>query len=99
VELLKGQVDQVKGVMNDNFKKVNERGVQLDVLDDKADNLQNEALLFEKQAKQLKRKHCLKNFKLWIILISIIIIIVIVIVGAIGGGLAYHFITTGNNKS
>ncbi|GBP16119.1 Synaptobrevin [Eumeta japonica] len=70
------QVDEVKGIMETNVIKVLERDQKLSELDERADELQYGASLFEQQAKSLKKKFWLKNLKMMIIMGVILVVIV-----------------------
>ncbi|XP_019861567.1 PREDICTED: vesicle-associated membrane protein 3-like [Amphimedon queenslandica] len=77
--------------MKDNIEKACARGDELNDLDVRAENLNEDAGLFQKQSTQLRRKYRNKNYKLWAILICIILIIVLAIAGVVAGLLGCHF--------
>ena len=51
---VKGELEEVKGVMVENIEKVLERGEKIELLVDKTDRLNQTAFKFEKTSKQLK---------------------------------------------
>eukprot|EP00730_Choanoeca_flexa_P009856 TRINITY_DN14215_c0_g1_i1.p1 TRINITY_DN14215_c0_g1~~TRINITY_DN14215_c0_g1_i1.p1 ORF type:complete len:217 (+),score=63.14 TRINITY_DN14215_c0_g1_i1:165-815(+) len=79
------QVDEVKDVMVQNIEKVLQRGEQIDLLVDKADNLELEAGRFNKNATKLRKKMWWKNMKCQLMMVFIFIALIIVIVAAAGG--------------
>eukprot|EP00294_Goniomonas_avonlea_P006823 CAMPEP_0114558016 /NCGR_PEP_ID=MMETSP0114-20121206/10145_1 /TAXON_ID=31324 /ORGANISM="Goniomonas sp, Strain m" /LENGTH=230 /DNA_ID=CAMNT_0001743355 /DNA_START=16 /DNA_END=708 /DNA_ORIENTATION=+ len=82
---VQAQVDEVKVVMQDNVQKMLENHEKLEDLDDKANQMVNEASHFKKQSTQLKNRMWWQNCKLWVILIIIVIVVLAIIVGAICG--------------
>ncbi|KAJ9656644.1 Vesicle membrane receptor protein (v-SNARE) [Coniosporium apollinis] len=70
-------MDTTVGIMRDNVKKVSERGVRLDSLQDKADNLTVSAQGFRRGANRVRKQ-------MWICVIAgITIVLVIVVVPAV----------------
>ncbi|KAK8631093.1 hypothetical protein V6N13_079857 [Hibiscus sabdariffa] len=61
---VKAQVSEVKGVMIENIEKVLDRGVKIDILVDKTENLRSQAQDFRQQGTQMRRKMWLQNMKL-----------------------------------
>lgn len=76
------QVEEVTGVMRQNIDKVIHRGENLDNITERSDLLAHASTDFRQSATKLRKKLCLRNSKMWVILI-IIIIVLIVIVGVI----------------
>eukprot|EP00163_Fabomonas_tropica_P009514 TRINITY_DN1932_c0_g1_i1.p2 TRINITY_DN1932_c0_g1~~TRINITY_DN1932_c0_g1_i1.p2 ORF type:complete len:227 (+),score=38.48 TRINITY_DN1932_c0_g1_i1:337-1017(+) len=76
------QVEDVKGVMHDNINQILATHDDLEVLQDKTENMRHEAHVFQKQSTQLKRNEWWKNMKLKII-ITLVVLFVLVIVGLI----------------
>ncbi|KAK8495694.1 hypothetical protein V6N13_100117 [Hibiscus sabdariffa] len=60
---VKAQVSEVKGVMIENIEKVLDRGVKIDILVDKTENLRSQAQDFRQQGTQMRRKMWLQNMK------------------------------------
>eukprot|EP01086_Lenisia_limosa_P004368 TRINITY_DN195_c1_g1_i1.p1 TRINITY_DN195_c1_g1~~TRINITY_DN195_c1_g1_i1.p1 ORF type:complete len:101 (-),score=36.18 TRINITY_DN195_c1_g1_i1:82-384(-) len=82
---LQNDVDDVKVIMQDNIDKVIDRGEKLDTMQNKADNLNNQAGAFQKRSTQLKREMWWKNMKLNLIIGGIILIVVYFLVAAVCG--------------
>ncbi|XP_065890090.1 vesicle-associated membrane protein 8-like [Dysidea avara] len=80
---LRGQVDEVKGLMVENIDRVQQRGENLYNLDERTKILEQDAKQFNQLGGDLKKKMWWKNVKLWIILIIIVIVILIAIIIAI----------------
>lgn len=74
------QVDEVKGVMEENVRKVIERGENLNKLDDKAKNLENNAGMFAKTTTDARKKFQMKNLKWTIALIACLSLLVLIVV-------------------
>jgi hypothetical protein len=80
---VQNQAHAVQLAMIDNINKTLARGEQIENLDDKARMLEERASIFNKDAKALRRKMCMKNarngFIIFIILALIIGFIVLII--------------------
>ncbi|OQR69237.1 Vesicle-associated membrane protein 1 [Tropilaelaps mercedesae] len=74
------QVDDVVDIMRNNLDKVMERDAKLSDLDERATQLQEGALVFEKQATSLKRKQWWRNMKMRIILGVVFAVVILIIV-------------------
>ncbi|CAI5965739.1 unnamed protein product [Closterium sp. NIES-65] len=72
---LLGQVEEVKGVMLENMKKVINRGEKLEVLNEQANVLQENAGQFKKAATKVKAKMWWENMKIKIIVIIILVLL------------------------
>ncbi|GJP44648.1 hypothetical protein CLOM_g4014 [Closterium sp. NIES-68] len=72
---IQGQVEEVKGVMLENMRKVINRGEKLQVLEEKANVLQEEALKFKKGAKAVKAKMWWENMKIKVLFIIIAVLL------------------------
>lgn len=86
---LRGQVDDVRGVMSQNIERVMERGERLDDLVDKTGNLEQNAVKFRQTSRKVKRKMWWKNTKMTLILIVVAIAIILIIIFSVvpmGGG-------------
>ncbi|XP_003747368.1 vesicle-associated membrane protein 2 [Galendromus occidentalis] len=80
LEEVKQQVDDVVDIMHDNLKSVMQRGDNLTDLSSRADQLEENAKAFEKQAVTLKRKQWWQNMKMKIILGIILAVIIAIII-------------------
>jgi vesicle-associated membrane protein 7 len=69
---VKGQIEDVKGVMVENIEKVLQRGEKIELLVDKTEALNQSAKKFQKASKSLKQAMWWKNVKMWL-LISVIV--------------------------
>mmetsp|Transcript_3999 Transcript_3999/g.10031 ORF Transcript_3999/g.10031 Transcript_3999/m.10031 type:complete len:253 (+) Transcript_3999:127-885(+) len=65
VSRVTGEIEEVKQVMVENIDRVLERGEKIELLVDKAENLNQQAFKFRKQSTALKRALWLKNLKLY----------------------------------
>ncbi|XP_011016158.1 PREDICTED: vesicle-associated membrane protein 722-like [Populus euphratica] len=83
---VKAQVSEVKGVMMENIEKVLDRGVKIELLVDKTDNLHSQAQDFRQHGTQIRRKMWWQNMKIKLIVLAILIALIIIIVLSICGG-------------
>jgi vesicle-associated membrane protein 7 len=86
---VKRQVDDVKGIMVQNIDKVLGNQEKIELLVDKTDALESNAVRFKKSSKQLKNVMWWKNMKLMLCIGFVIIFIIFVISAAACGGLTY----------
>ena len=80
---VKLQLDKTKDVMHENFEKVIKRGDDLVVLEEKADDLEKQSVIFERKSAKLK---CMEKMKLYrnnIIIAFIVILILVIIIVSI----------------
>lgn len=89
------QVDEVKGVMQDNIQSVLRNQENIETLLDQTDTMKNEATGFQRSANRAKEKMWWKNVKLQIV----IIVIVIVIIGAVIAGVVSKVTGSGSNSN
>lgn len=80
IQQLQNTLDETTGVMRDNIRQMNERGEILQDIDTRADELQNNASMFNKTANQVRKDMWKKNLKLKLCVAIIIIVILIVII-------------------
>mmetsp|Transcript_40747 Transcript_40747/g.49429 ORF Transcript_40747/g.49429 Transcript_40747/m.49429 type:complete len:216 (+) Transcript_40747:146-793(+) len=66
---VKGEIAGVKKGMVENIDKVLDRGEKLELLVDKADNLQGDAFRFKKSSTRLKQQMWLKNVKFMVMVV------------------------------
>jgi vesicle-associated membrane protein 7 len=71
---VKGQIDEVKGIMISNIDKVLERGNQIDSLVVQTEELSNVSSDFRVKSKAVKNAMFWKNVKLILILLVIIVV-------------------------
>ena len=76
---IENEIDNTKGIIQNSFGLVIDRGEKLEDLVDKSENLSHRALIFNTQSKRLKRKMCIKKLKMTVLLIFIILLIILVI--------------------
>lgn len=74
-----GQVEKVKGTMQDNIANMLKNTEQAESLAEKSDQLNEQASVFKKNSKTLKKQMAWKNLKMTLILGGVVIIILIVI--------------------
>lgn len=77
---IQAQIDETVGVMRDNINKVNERGENLDSLQNKTDSLAVSAQGFRRGANQVRKRMWWKDVKMRILIIVVIIILLCVII-------------------
>lgn len=75
----RGEVEQVKGIMVQNIEKVLERGEHIDLLVDKTENLESEALRFKKRSGKLKNRMWWQNQKMCMILTLVAVVIIAIL--------------------
>mmetsp|Transcript_23091 Transcript_23091/g.54740 ORF Transcript_23091/g.54740 Transcript_23091/m.54740 type:complete len:231 (+) Transcript_23091:44-736(+) len=80
VSAVQAQVDDVKMTMEDNVQNMLRQHEKLEDLEDKADNMRQEANKFRKGATSLARKMWWQNCRLWAIICVVSIIFVMIIV-------------------
>eukprot|EP00735_Rhodelphis_limneticus_P000868 TRINITY_DN113_c0_g1::TRINITY_DN113_c0_g1_i1::g.14376::m.14376 TRINITY_DN113_c0_g1::TRINITY_DN113_c0_g1_i1::g.14376 ORF type:complete len:219 (+),score=53.85,sp/P18489/SYB_DROME/40.40/5e-17,Synaptobrevin/PF00957.16/2.1e-30,Longin/PF13774.1/5.4e-11,YjgP_YjgQ/PF03739.9/0.0042,Mt_ATP-synt_D/PF05873.7/0.019,NPV_P10/PF05531.7/0.061,COG2/PF06148.6/0.095,DUF3753/PF12575.3/1.6e+03,DUF3753/PF12575.3/0.082,TPR_MLP1_2/PF07926.7/1.4 TRINITY_DN113_c0_g1_i1:60-716(+) len=83
VAKVQAQVDEVKGVMQENIETMLKTQDNLDDLQTKTDDLRIGAKSFQRQAKELKRSQWWKNMKLNLIIICIVLVIIGVILAIV----------------
>ncbi|XP_071721557.1 vesicle-associated membrane protein 722-like isoform X2 [Rutidosis leptorrhynchoides] len=83
---VKAQVSEVKEEMLKNIEKAFDRGIKIDNLVDKTENLRFQAQDFHKVGTQIRRKMWLKNMKIKLIVLGIIIALILIIVLSACGG-------------
>lgn len=72
---IQAQIDETVGVMRDNINRVNERGENLDALQDKTDNLAVSAQGFRRGANQVRKRMWWKDVKMRLLIVLAIIIL------------------------
>jgi vesicle-associated membrane protein 7 len=82
---VKGQIEDVKGVMVDNIEKVLARGEKIELLVDKTEQLNQSAKKFQRASKSLKSAMWWKNVKMWGLIFVITVIIIWLIASFICG--------------
>ena len=89
INRMKGQIEDVKGMMVENIDKVLERGEKIELLVDKTDQMQQAAFKFEKSAGRLKKAMWWKNMKMTLIMGSIVGVVIFFIAAMACGGLNF----------
>ncbi|CAK9867888.1 unnamed protein product [Sphagnum jensenii] len=90
MDKIKSQVAEVKGVMMENIEQVLDRGGKIEVLVEKTDTLQNQAVVFQQQDQRLWHKMWLQKMKVKLIGLAIIIAIKLIIWLSICRGFVCH---------
>ncbi|XP_069799843.1 vesicle-associated membrane protein 5 isoform X2 [Dendropsophus ebraccatus] len=72
--------DEVKVLMKDNVDKIFEREGKLDKLEDRAEELKNMAVNFQKTAQTVERKTRWEKWRWYIISAGIVIVLLIIII-------------------
>eukprot|EP00262_Sarcandra_glabra_P005206 TRINITY_DN16555_c2_g2_i1.p1 TRINITY_DN16555_c2_g2~~TRINITY_DN16555_c2_g2_i1.p1 ORF type:complete len:220 (-),score=32.01 TRINITY_DN16555_c2_g2_i1:191-850(-) len=83
---VRAQVSEVKGVMMENIEKVLERGVKVEILVDRTEQLRGQAQDFRQQGTSIRRKMWLQNMKIKLIVLAILIALILIIVLSICRG-------------
>eukprot|EP01024_Parvocaulis_polyphysoides_P010491 TRINITY_DN1358_c1_g3_i1.p3 TRINITY_DN1358_c1_g3~~TRINITY_DN1358_c1_g3_i1.p3 ORF type:complete len:101 (-),score=14.47 TRINITY_DN1358_c1_g3_i1:331-633(-) len=79
-QVVKRQVEEVQRIMADNVQAVMERGEKLNNLEDKTEDLLDQAMLFKKKGAKLRWRMFCQNTKLKIIIGVFILLLVLIIV-------------------
>lgn len=89
IERLRGEVEQVKGIMVQNIDAIMERGERMELLVDKAENLSNSSISFRQVSTQVRRKAWWQNVRMRIAVGLVSVGIVYLVVSASCGGLLW----------
>ena len=89
IERMRGEVEQVKGIMVQNIDAIMERGERMELLVDKAENLSNSSVSFRQASVRVRRKAWWENVKMRIVMAVVLVVIVYSIVSASCGGLLW----------
>ncbi|XP_001631076.2 vesicle-associated membrane protein 7 [Nematostella vectensis] len=81
------ELDEIRGIMVKNIDSIASRGERLELLIDKAEDLNSSSLTFKKTSRGLARAMWWKNVKITLILIAISIVVIYFIVSAACNGL------------
>ena len=80
IQGIQNEVDQVKDVMKNNIKNMYNNVEDVQIMEQKADELKDEAEKYNNSAVKLKRTTWWQNCKWWIILIAVIVLLIIIII-------------------
>jgi vesicle-associated membrane protein 7 len=80
---IKGEVEQVKGIMVENIERVLERGEQIDLLVDKSENLDVNARLFKKSSTKLRSQMWWENQRWLMAIVAVIVAVIVIIIIAV----------------
>lgn len=83
---VKAQVSAVKTIMLENVDKAIDRGENITVLSDKAQDLRDSAQEFKQKGTQIRRKMWYQNMKIKLVVLGIILLLVLVLWLSICGG-------------
>ena len=78
------QVNDLTNIMHENINKVMERDINLTILDERTDNLNNQASDFRNTARDTKKFYICKNRK-WTIILIVTVLIILAVIGLIIG--------------
>ncbi|KAG5555030.1 hypothetical protein RHGRI_012538 [Rhododendron griersonianum] len=76
---VKAQVSEVKSIMLENIDKAMDRGENLTILNDKAQDLRESAQQFKNQGTKIRRKLWYQNMKIKLAVLGILLLLVLVI--------------------
>merc|ERR1712130_376639 len=79
ISAIQKEIDQTKVSVQMGIALAIDRGDKMEDLDDKSQNLSNEASIFNKRAKQTRRHFCLQQWKM-IALIAVIVVVLVLII-------------------
>ncbi|CAK9804727.1 Vesicle-associated membrane protein 7 [Anthophora quadrimaculata] len=82
-------LDELKDIMEKNIDSVATRGVKLELLVNKTENLTSSSYTFRNRSRNLARSLFWKNIKLYVFVAGILIVVIYVIVSISCGGLAW----------
>ena len=82
------QTRELTVIMHQNIDRAIQNGEQIEVIAEKAADLETDAFQFRKSATNMRRMFCRKNCKMIAIITAIIMVVILLIVAAIcnGGG-------------
>ncbi|KAI9683583.1 MAG: hypothetical protein M1829_004886 [Trizodia sp. TS-e1964] len=78
---VRGEIENVRGIMTENIERVLERGERIDVLVDKTDRLGLGARDFRVRSRGLRRQMWWKNTKLMVLLVVVVLFLAYIFVG------------------
>lgn len=87
---VQGELDELRGIMVKNIDTIAQRGERLELLIDKAEDLNTTSLTFKKSSKGLAKAMWWKNVKITVILVVVIILVLYFIISAACGGLDWR---------
>lgn len=99
INKVRGEIDQVKSVMVDNIEKVLERGEKIELLVDKAENLNEQAFRFKKQSTNLKRSMWWKNAKFMALIFLVVAGLIFFVAAGLCGGLDFNKCSSGHSEA
>ncbi|GME90407.1 unnamed protein product [Ambrosiozyma monospora] len=76
-----GDIEEVRGIMNDNIDKILTRGENLDVLINKTQTLNTTANSFRRRTVSIKRKFWWSNVKFFALVGGIVLVVIYLLVG------------------
>ena len=90
ISRVQGEIDELKNIMVENIENLSERGERLDLLVDKAENLNEGSVTFRTQSRTLARQMYWKNIKMYVIIGIVGIVVLYLIISAFCGGLGWQ---------
>jgi vesicle-associated membrane protein 7 len=87
VNHVQGQVDELRGIMVKNIDQITARGERLELLINRTEDLQTNAVTFKRTSRNLERSMCMKNAKLGIFIAAVVLIVAYFSISAACGGL------------
>ena len=86
---VRGQIKEVKEVMVDNIDKVLGRGEKIEALADKTRDLDQQAFIFNSDARALKNKMWWQNARSVVMIVVIVLVVILILVIAACGGFSF----------
>ncbi|KXJ23978.1 vesicle-associated membrane protein 7 [Exaiptasia diaphana] len=96
---VQGELDELRGIMVKNIDSIASRGERLELLIDKAEDLNTTSLTFKKSSKGLARAMWWKNVKITIIIVIVVILILYFIISAACSGMDWHGCINSSKKN
>jgi len=87
---VQGQVDELRGIMVKNIDQIAARGERLELLVNRTEDLQANAITFKRTSRNLERSMCMKNAKLSLIIAVCAVAVLYFVVSACCGGLDWR---------
>lgn len=83
LQQMENEMVEVKKIMHDNFKKVDERSGKLNDLEQQAEDLLEKGKVFEKKSSKIKKQKQMANKKMKFVFIGIGVVAGLIVLGLI----------------
>ena len=82
---VKDKIEDTKQVMVENIERIFDRGERMELLVSKTNELADSSFAFKQTSRNLKWTMCLKNYKLWAVIIVMVFLLLLLVVWFICG--------------